>query len=94
MGRGQAGKFTVDEFRNGSVRRMHLNKRHRGIVSQPRGQARVGKIRANGGIWIALKAAFVLLAVAGVATLWMAVLADTGASALVVANAVRLRRFT
>jgi Cd2+/Zn2+-exporting ATPase len=36
---------------------------------------------------------FVLLAVAGVATLWMAVLADTGASALVVANAVRLRRF-
>jgi len=45
-------------------------------------------------ISIALKAAFVILAVAGVATLWMAVLADTGASALVVANAVRLRRFS
>jgi Zn2+/Cd2+-exporting ATPase len=43
---------------------------------------------------LGLKAAFVFLAVAGVATLWMAVLADTGASALVVANAVRLRRFT
>ena len=35
-----------------------------------------------------LKVAFVVLAAAGVATLWMAVLADTGASALVVANAV------
>ena len=36
-----------------------------------------------------LKAAFMVLAVSGVATLWMAVMADTGASALVVANAVR-----
>jgi Cd2+/Zn2+-exporting ATPase len=57
-------------------------------------RATVANIRANVAISIALKAAFVVLAVAGVATLWMAVLADTGASALVVANAVRLRRFT
>jgi Cd2+/Zn2+-exporting ATPase len=56
--------------------------------------ATLANIRANVAISIALKAAFVVLAVAGVATLWMAVLADTGASALVVANAVRLRRFT
>ena len=56
--------------------------------------ATVANIRANVAISLALKAAFVCLAVAGVATLWMAVLADTGASALVVANAVRLRRFT
>jgi Cd2+/Zn2+-exporting ATPase len=56
--------------------------------------ATVANIRANVAISLALKAAFVFLAVAGVATLWMAVLADTGASALVVANAVRLRRFT
>jgi Cd2+/Zn2+-exporting ATPase len=39
-----------------------------------------------------LKLAFVALAVSGVATLWMAVLADTGASVLVVANALRLLR--
>ena len=57
-------------------------------------RATLANIRANVALSIGLKAAFVLLAVAGVATLWMAVLADTGASALVVANAVRLRRFT
>jgi Cd2+/Zn2+-exporting ATPase len=55
--------------------------------------ATLANIRANVAISIGLKAAFVILAVAGVATLWMAVLADTGASALVVANAVRLRKF-
>lgn len=57
-------------------------------------RATLANIRANVAISIGLKAAFVVLAVSGVATLWMAVLADTGASALVVANAVRLRRFT
>ena len=56
--------------------------------------ATLANIRANIALSIGLKAAFVILAVAGVATLWMAVLADTGASALVVANAVRLRRFS
>ena len=55
--------------------------------------ATLANIRTNVAIAIGLKAAFVILAVAGVATLWMAVLADTGASALVVANAVRLRKF-
>jgi Zn2+/Cd2+-exporting ATPase len=57
-------------------------------------RATLANIRVNVAIAIGLKVAFVVLAVAGVATLWMAVLADTGASALVVANAVRLRRFT
>ena len=57
-------------------------------------RATLANIRVNVAISIGLKAAFVILAVAGVATLWMAVLADTGASALVVANAVRLRKFT
>jgi Cd2+/Zn2+-exporting ATPase len=56
-------------------------------------RATLANIRANVVLSIALKAIFLALAVAGVATLWMAVLADTGASALVVANAVRLRRF-
>jgi len=57
-------------------------------------RATLTNIRVNVAISLALKAAFVVLAVAGVATLWMAVLADTGASALVVANAVRLRKFS
>ena len=56
-------------------------------------RATLANIRANVALSIGLKLAFIVLAVAGVATLWMAVLADTGASALVVANAVRLRRF-
>jgi Zn2+/Cd2+-exporting ATPase len=57
-------------------------------------RATLANIRANVALSIGLKAAFVILAVAGAATLWMAVLADTGASALVVANAVRLRKFS
>ena len=43
-------------------------------------------------ISLVLKAAFLALAIAGVATLWMAVLADTGATVIVVANALRLLR--
>jgi Cd2+/Zn2+-exporting ATPase len=39
-----------------------------------------------------MKLAFVVAAVAGVATLWMAVVADTGASVIVIANALRLLR--
>jgi Cd2+/Zn2+-exporting ATPase len=57
-------------------------------------RAALANIRVNVAISLGLKAAFVVMAVAGVATLWMAVLADTGASALVVANAVRLRKFS
>ena len=51
-----------------------------------------GIIRAN--IWFSLlvKAVFVVLAVSGVATLWMAVFADMGASLLVVLNGLRALR--
>ena len=49
-------------------------------------------IKANLAISLVLKAAFVVAAVAGVATLWMAILADTGASLIVIANALRLLR--
>ncbi len=51
-------------------------------------------IRANLAIALLSKAAFVAASVLGVATLWMAVLADTGASLIVVANALRLLRWT
>jgi Cd2+/Zn2+-exporting ATPase len=49
-------------------------------------------IQANLAISVIMKAAFVIAAVAGVATLWMAVVADTGASVIVIANALRLLR--
>jgi len=55
-------------------------------------RATVRNIRANIAISLVLKTAFVVLAIAGFATLWMAVIADTGASLIVVANAMRLLR--
>ena len=55
-------------------------------------RATMRNIKVNLAISLVLKAAFVVAAVAGVATLWMAVLADTGASVIVVANALRLLR--
>jgi Cd2+/Zn2+-exporting ATPase len=56
-------------------------------------RATLANIRANVAIALGLKFTFVVAAAAGVATLWMAVLADTGASVIVIANALRLRRF-
>jgi Zn2+/Cd2+-exporting ATPase len=55
-------------------------------------RATTRNIRANIGFSIALKAAFLVLAVTGAATLWMAVAADMGASLIVIANALRLLR--
>jgi Cd2+/Zn2+-exporting ATPase len=55
-------------------------------------RATVRNIKANLAISIAMKAAFVVAAVTGVASLWIAVLADTGASVIVIANALRLLR--
>jgi Cd2+/Zn2+-exporting ATPase len=49
-------------------------------------------IRQNVTIALALKAVFLGLAAAGLATLWMAVLADMGATLLVVFNALRVLR--
>ena len=55
-------------------------------------RATTRNIRANIAFSLALKAAFLILAVAGLATLWMAVVADMGASLIVIANALRLLR--
>jgi Cd2+/Zn2+-exporting ATPase len=55
-------------------------------------RATLRNIQANLAISLVMKAAFVVAAVAGVATLWMAILADTGASVIVIANALRLLR--
>jgi Cd2+/Zn2+-exporting ATPase len=47
-------------------------------------------IRQNIVFALSLKAAFAILAFAGMATLWQAIAADMGASLLVVANGLRL----
>jgi Zn2+/Cd2+-exporting ATPase len=56
-------------------------------------RATVWNIKVNLAISIVMKAAFVAAAIAGIATLWMAIVADTGASVLVIANALRLLTF-
>jgi Zn2+/Cd2+-exporting ATPase len=56
------------------------------------GSATVRNIKTNISISLGLKAAFLGLALTGVATLWMAVVADMGASLLVIANGLRLLR--
>jgi len=55
-------------------------------------RATVRNIKMNLVVSLALKAIFLVTAMTGAATLWMAVLADTGASVIVVANALRLLR--
>src|SRR5258705_300453 len=55
-------------------------------------RATMRNVKTNVAISLCLKAVFLALAIAGVATLWMAVLADTGATVIVVANALRLLR--
>jgi Cd2+/Zn2+-exporting ATPase len=55
-------------------------------------RATARNIHANIAFSIVLKAAFLILAVTGTATLWMAVAADMGASLVVIANALRLLR--
>jgi Zn2+/Cd2+-exporting ATPase len=55
-------------------------------------RATLRNIRMNIGFSLVLKGAFLVMAIAGTATLWMAVLADMGASLIVIANALRLLR--
>jgi len=53
-------------------------------------QATLGNIWQNITIALGLKAVFLVTTLFGVTTLWMAILADTGATVLVTANALRL----
>ncbi|MES2707858.1 MAG: heavy metal translocating P-type ATPase [Verrucomicrobiota bacterium] len=57
------------------------------------GRRTVEVIRFNVAFAIAVKAVFLLLALTGHTSLWLAILADTGATLLVIANALRLLRF-
>lgn len=56
------------------------------------GRRTVGVIRFNIFFSLVVKAVFLVLALLGDTSLWLAVLADTGATLLVVANALRLLR--
>jgi Zn2+/Cd2+-exporting ATPase len=56
-------------------------------------RAVMGNIRVNIGIALGLKAVFLVTTLLGLTNLWMAILADTGATALVTANALRLLGF-
>ena len=58
------------------------------------GRRTVGIIQFNIAFALALKAVFLVLALLGHASLWLAILADTGATLLVIANALRLLRVT
>jgi len=56
------------------------------------GRRMVSVVRQNVTLALAIKAAFLAMAVAGYATLWMAVLADMGTTLLVIFNGMRLLR--
>ncbi len=56
------------------------------------GRRTLGIIRFNITFALALKALFLVLTLIGHASLWLAILADTGATLLVVANSLRLLR--
>ncbi|WP_417607616.1 heavy metal translocating P-type ATPase [Oceanimonas baumannii] len=57
-------------------------------------RATSANIRQNITLALGLKAIFLVTSITGVTGLWLAVLADTGATALVTLNALRLLRFT
>jgi Zn2+/Cd2+-exporting ATPase len=58
------------------------------------GRRTMGIIRFNITFALGLKALFLVLTLLGHASLWLAIMADTGATLLVVANALRLLRVT
>ena len=59
-------------------------------VAVTQGRRALRTIQFNVGFALAIKAVFLVLAVTGYSNLWFAVLADTGASLIVIANAMRL----
>ena len=66
----------------------------RGLAATIRMGRRAKRIvAANIGLSLATKAIFLSLAIAGSATLWMAIVADVGTSLLVIANGMRLLRW-
>lgn len=75
-----AGVALMDDDLGKLAEFLSLSRRTRGILMQ------------NIVLALGIKAVFLVLALTGQATLWMAVFADMGASLLVVANGLRLLR--
>jgi len=71
-----------------------LKSRVRDVAAMIRlARAAMGNIRTNITIALGLKAMFLVTSVLGYTGLWVAILADTGATVIVTANALRLLRF-
>ncbi|WP_377848819.1 heavy metal translocating P-type ATPase [Bosea sp. UC22_33] len=71
-----------------------LKSRVRDVAAMIRlARAAMGNIRTNITIALGLKAVFLVTSVLGYTGLWVAILADTGATVIVTANALRLLRF-
>ena len=71
-----------------------LKNRVHGVVELVRlSRATLANIWQNIGLALGLKGVFLATTLLGVTTLWMAILADTGTTVLVTANALRLLRF-
>ena len=86
---GAAGSDTAIETADIALMQDDLN----GIAIAIKVSRRVlNVIKFNVGFALALKVGFLILGVTGYTSLWLAILADTGATVLVVANAMRLLR--
>jgi Cd2+/Zn2+-exporting ATPase len=71
-----------------------LKSRVRDIAAMIRlARATMSNIRVNIAIALGLKAVFLVTSILGYTGLWVAILADTGATVIVTANALRLLRF-
>ena len=86
---GGAGTDTAIETADMALMQDDLSKVAEAIAL---GRRTVGIIQFNIAFALALKAIFLILALLGHASLWLAILADTGATLLVIANALRLLR--
>ncbi|MGE0527598.1 MAG: heavy metal translocating P-type ATPase [Bdellovibrionales bacterium] len=86
---GMAGTDTAMETADVALMRDDLEQV---AVAIGQGRRALSVIKFNIGFAIAIKAVFLVLAVSGHTNLWFAVAADTGASILVILNALRLLR--
>jgi Cd2+/Zn2+-exporting ATPase len=84
---GAAGSDTAIETAGMALMNDDLTKLAEAITM---GKRTLSIIRFNVGFALALKAVFLILAFTGYTSLWLAILADTGATLLVIANALRL----
>jgi Cd2+/Zn2+-exporting ATPase len=84
---GAIGSDTAIETADIALMRDDLTRVAEAILT---GRRTLGIIRFNIIFALAIKALFLILAVAGFAGLWLAILADTGATLLVILNSLRL----